>query len=90
MCLINSFTSIENKHDVYRGKDYLKKVCESLRKHAMSIINFKKKKIKLIAKGQQDSYENSKICYICKKEIKHKYLKDKNHRKVRDHCHYTG
>ena len=37
---ISSFKSIENKHDVYRGNDCMKKVCESLREHAMKIINF--------------------------------------------------
>ena len=29
---ICSFRSIENKHDVYRGKDCIKKFCEFLRK----------------------------------------------------------
>ena len=43
MSTISSFRSIENKHDVYRGKDYIKKFCEFLRKHTMKIINFKKK-----------------------------------------------
>ena len=28
----------------YRGKDFMKKLCESLREHAKEIINFKKKK----------------------------------------------
>ena len=41
---ILSFKSIENKHDAQRGKDCMKKFCESLRKHATEIINFKKKK----------------------------------------------
>ena len=41
---ILSFKSIENKHDVYRGKDCLKKFCESVGEHIMEIINFKKKK----------------------------------------------
>ena len=41
MPTISSFRSIENKHDVYRGKDCEKKFCESLREHAMKIINFK-------------------------------------------------
>ena len=36
---ILSFRHIENKHDVYKGKDYMKKFCESLREHAMKIIN---------------------------------------------------
>ena len=29
---------------IYRGKDCMKKFCESLREDAMKIINFKKKK----------------------------------------------
>ena len=37
MSTILSFKSIGSKHDVYRGKDYMKKNCESLRKHAMEI-----------------------------------------------------
>ena len=90
MSTISSFRSIENKHDVYRGKNCRKKFCEFLRKHAMKIINFKKKKIKLITKERQESYENAKVCYICEKKFENKYLKDKKDRKVRDHCHYTG
>ena len=34
----------------------MKKICESLREQAMNIINFKKKKIKLLTKEQQESY----------------------------------
>ena len=44
MSTTSSFKSIENKHDVYRGKDCMKNFCESLRDHAMKIIDFKKKK----------------------------------------------
>ena len=47
---VSSFRSIENKHDVYRGKDCMKKFCEFLREHAMKIINFKKKKNEVINK----------------------------------------
>ena len=43
MSTISSFKSIENKHDVYRGKDCMKKFYEYLREHAMKMINFKKK-----------------------------------------------
>ena len=53
MSTISSFRSIQNKHDVYRGKDCMKKFFESLRPHAMKIINFKKKKLKLLTKEQQ-------------------------------------
>ena len=58
--------------------------------HAFEIISFKKKKMKLVTKEQQESYENAKICYICKEKFENKYVKDKKYRKVRDHCHYTG
>ena len=47
---ISSFRSIENKHDVYREKDCIRKFCEFLREHAMKIINIKKKKNKIINK----------------------------------------
>ena len=46
--------------------------------------------MKLLTKEQQESYENAKICYICKEQLKTKYLKDKRYCKVRDHCYYTG
>ena len=56
MSSISSFRSIGNKYDVYRlyekdcMKDCMKKFCESLREHAMKIINFKKKKNGVINK----------------------------------------
>ena len=46
--------------------------------------------MKLLTKQQQESYENAKICYICKEKFENKYLKDKKYRKFRDYCHYTG
>ena len=39
MSAIWSFGSIENKHDVDRGKDCMKNYCEFLREHAIKIIN---------------------------------------------------
>ena len=56
----------------------------------MKIINFKKKKMNLTTKEQEESYENAKICYICKEKFENKYLEDKKYHKVRDHCLYTG
>ena len=35
----------------------------------MRIINFKKKKMKLLTKEQQKLNENAKICYICKEKF---------------------
>ena len=74
---ISSFRSIENNHDVCRGKDCMKKFCEVLRELTMKIISFKKKKIKLLTKEQQEWYENAKICNICTENFENKHLKDK-------------
>ena len=56
----------------------------------MKIISFRKKKMKLLTKEQQESYENASICYICQQKFENKYLKDKIYCKVRDHCHCMG
>ena len=85
---ISSFWSIENKHDVYRGKDCMKKFVKVLIESKMRIVNFEKKK-KLLTKEQQESYKDAKICYICKEKFGSKYLKCKKYRKVGDYCHYT-
>ena len=44
MSTIWTFDGIQNKQDVYRGEDCMKKFCESLTEHAMKIINLEKKK----------------------------------------------
>ena len=76
MSTISSFKNIQNRHDVYRGKDCIKKFCKSLREHALEIINFKKKKMKLLGKEQQESCENGKT--FVKKNLKINMLKVKN------------
>ena len=43
MSTILSSKTIENKHDIYRDKNCMKKFFESLREHAIEIINLKKK-----------------------------------------------
>ena len=86
---ISSFRSIENKHDVYRWKDFMKKFCEFLRERSVKKINFKKINRKLLTKEQQESYENANICYICKWKLTINIWEIKKYRKVRDHCHYT-
>ena len=70
MSTISSFKGIENKHDVYRGKDCMKTFCQLLREHAMKIIKFKKKNVKLLIKEQQELYENTKICHIGEEILK--------------------
>ena len=44
MSTISSFKSIENKHNVYKGKDPMAKFCESSREHPVKVVNCKKKK----------------------------------------------
>ena len=60
MSTVSFFKDIENKQDMYRGKEF----CEFLREHAMKIdLN------KLLTKEQKESHENAKICYICKEKF---------------------
>ena len=79
MSSISAFRIIENKHDVYGGKDCMKKFCEFLREHEMKIINSKKKKMKLLTKDKHGLRENAKICYICKEKFENNNLKDKKY-----------
>ena len=60
----------------------MEKFCQFVREHAMKVIDLKKKKMKLLTKEQQESCENTKICYICKEKFENKYLKDKKCPKV--------
>ena len=59
----------------------MKMFCEFLRKYAIKIISFKKKKkMKLSAKDQQVSYK--KWENICKENFENKYMKDKKNLKI--------
>ena len=55
----------------------MKKFFKSLREQVIKIIHFKKKKVKLITKEPQKSYENAKICYIYKEKFEYMW-KEKN------------
>ena len=44
--------------------------------------------MELLTKEQQESYENTKICCICKEKFESKYLKNEKYCKVSGHCHY--
>ena len=70
----------------------MKNVSKTSREQAMKLINinFKKKTMKLLRNKQLKSYENAKICYICKEKFEDKYSKDTKYRRFRDHCHYTS
>ena len=51
---------------------------------------FGKEENGMINKQQQEWHANEKISCICRDKFLEKYAKDKNYRKVGDHCHYTG
>ena len=77
MSAISSFKIIENKHDVYRGKNCMKTFCEPLKEHAMKIINFIKKKMNEVINKRTASYENAKKCHICEENLTINILKMK-------------
>ena len=68
---------IENKQNLYRGKDCMKRFCESLREHAKSLIGFEKKKMLPLTKEELKSGEDAKVCYIYKKKSQKSSLKAK-------------
>ena len=43
-----------------------------------------------LTKEELKSYQNAKVCYICRKGILKKFTNNKKYRKVRDPCHFTG
>ena len=89
-----SFDATKNKLDYYRGQDCMKKFYKDLKEWAEKIINFEIQMISLTHE-ENDSYENQKVCYICKKEYifdidsfsENMYIK---YCQVKDNYSYTG
>ena len=46
--------------------------------------------MELLTNKHQESYENARMCYICKESFEDKHTKDKMYLKVRDDCYYKG
>ena len=68
----------------------MKNFCQCLRKHARSMINFKKKKMKLLKNERKAPYKKVKICYICGEKFEDKYANNKKDPIFRDSCHYAS
>ena len=81
---------MENKHTLYRGEDCMKKFCTSLRQDTTKVLNFEKKKMLPLTKKELKLPQNATECHICQKRFLKMFCNDKNYRKVRDHCHFTG
>ena len=81
---------LKNKHTSYRGEDCMKNFCTSLREHATNVINFEKKKMLPLTKKELKLHQDVTECYICGRWFLKKFTNDKDYRKIRDHCHFTG
>ena len=75
MSTISSFKDTKNKHDVYRGKDFMKMFVfyESFREHVIKVIHFLK--MKVLAKRTAEPYENAKICNIYRQKSQNNMVK---------------
>ena len=80
------FDETKNRRYFYRGKDCIEKFCKDLKEIGTEIINLEEKEMIPLRNKEIKSYEKQKVCHICKK----KFCYDKNKKKGRDHCHYTG
>ena len=67
MSTVWTFDDLKNKHNVYRGEDCMKKFGESLGEHAMTIINFEKRKMLQLINGR--NHMKRKKFRILAKEI---------------------
>ena len=83
----------KNKHNVYRGKDCIKRFCSDLKELRKKIINFEEKEIIPLTDSENKFHEAQKNCHICQKEFcchENEKKKFKIYQKVGEHCHYTG
>ena len=85
-CSICLFNDIKNRRYFYRRKYCIEKFCKDLKGLGTEIINFEEKEMIPLINKEIKSYEKQKVCHICKKEFRD----DKNKKKVRDHCDYSG
>ena len=62
MSIILAFDHIEDKNNLYCGKDCMKKFCESLREYTKSIIGFEMKKMLPLTRIGLESHQDVKVC----------------------------
>ena len=66
----------------------MKRFCDDLKEHVTRITNYEMKPMDPLTEEEKESYKDQELCHICKKE----FCTDNNKemRKARDYCHYTG
>ena len=70
MSTIWGFDHTENKHTLYHGEDFMKRICASLREHAKNIIDFEKKKMLPSTKEELKSHQDAKgMLYLWKRDL---------------------
>ena len=74
---MSKFKDIGDKHDVYRGHDCMKKFYESSKEYAVEMIDFKKKKVRLLTNEQRDHIKMQKSVIFVKNSLKINMLKIK-------------
>ena len=57
LSLICSFDSKENKHNFYRGIDWIKRFCSDLKELRTKIVNYEQKEMKLLTDNENKYYE---------------------------------
>ena len=60
--------------------------CRDLKEVGTEIINFEEKQMIPLTNKEIKSCEKQKVCHICEE----KFCSDKDKKKAKDHCHYTG
>ena len=84
-----SFDTTKNKFDYSRGKNCMKSFCLDLREHATKTINYEKKEMIPLTKGEKQIHNLQKSAIYVKKRFSTDD-KNKKYHKVKDRCHYTG
>ena len=62
------FDNTKNMLSYYIGKDCIEMLCKDLKKDVERIMYWKEKEMVLLTDEESRSYENQKLCYICKKK----------------------
>ena len=63
-----AFDNIENNHTLYRGEEYMKKFCTSLKEDALNVINFVKKKMLPLTKKELKLHQDVTMLHLWKKD----------------------
>ena len=78
MSVISSFKIMENKCDIYRDKNSMKKFCKSSKEHSIKIINSKLKRWNYSQTNSRNHIKIQKFVIFVKKKLKINKLKIKN------------